>query len=131
MNVIHPSLSGEQREECEVDSRFRRRLDCCTLEAYDSVMNIISIRHKGLKRLIEADDDRGIRPTISKRVRNILTALISASNMNGVKGYPGWRIHQLKGDRISVWSISVSGNFRITFKVIDEDIYDLNLEDYH
>jgi toxin HigB-1 len=51
--------------------------------------------------------------------------------MEGVTGPPGWRIHQLSGDRRGTWSISVSGNWRITFTVEGNEIADLDLEDYH
>jgi len=62
-------------------------------------MNIRSVEHKGLRRFLEDNDERGIRGDLVPRVRNILSALISASDMNGVEGPPGWRIHQLSGDR--------------------------------
>jgi proteic killer suppression protein len=94
-------------------------------------MRVRSVRHKGLKRLIEDDDERGIRPDLAQRVRRILTALLSAESIEGLEGPPGWRIHQLTGDRAGTWSISVSGNWRITFRVEGEAVTDLNLEDYH
>jgi proteic killer suppression protein len=94
-------------------------------------MDIRSIRHRGLRRFIENDDPREIRPDLINRTRNILTALIAAANMDGVQGPPGWRIHQLVGDRAGTWSISVSGNWRITFNIEGGDIVDLDLEDYH
>jgi proteic killer suppression protein len=64
-------------------------------------------------------------------LRNILAVLISASDMDGVKGPPGWRIHQLKGDRAGTWTISVSGNWRLTFRIQQGEICNLDLEDYH
>ncbi|MGH6837391.1 MAG: type II toxin-antitoxin system RelE/ParE family toxin [Methylocella sp.] len=94
-------------------------------------MRIRSIRHRGLKRFIEDDDDREIRGDLVNRVRRILTALIIASDMDGVKGPPGWRIHQLAGDRAGTWSVSASGNWRITFTLDSGEICNLNLEDYH
>lgn len=94
-------------------------------------MKIRSVKHRGLKRLIEDDDERGIRHDLTPRVRNILSALISAADMAGVEGPPGWRIHQLTGDRAGTWSISVSGNWRITFDIEGDEICNLNLEDYH
>ena len=94
-------------------------------------MNIRSIRHRGLKRFIESDDPREIRPDMVNRTRNILTALMAAANMEGVQGPPGWRIHQLVGDRAGTWSVSVSGNWRITFIMEDGAITNLDLEDYH
>jgi proteic killer suppression protein len=66
-----------------------------------------------------------------RRLRNILAVLIAAADMGGVTGPPGWRVHQLKGDRAGTWSISVSGNWRLTFDVRQNEICDLDLEDYH
>jgi len=94
-------------------------------------MRIRSIRHKGLKRLIEADESREIRPDLRNRIRNILAALISAEDVPAAAGPPGWRVHQLKGSRTGTWSISVSGNWRITFDLDDGEISNLDLEDYH
>ncbi len=94
-------------------------------------MRIRSIRHKGLRRFIEDDDDREIRRDFTNRIRNIMTALITAQDMDGVQGPPGWRIHQLTADRAGTWSLSVSGNWRITFTLEDGEICNLNLEDYH
>ncbi len=94
-------------------------------------MRIRSVRHRGLKRLIEEDDDREIRRDLVRRVRNMLAALVSAADMSGVAGPPGWRIHQLSGDRAGTWSLSVSGNWRITFDLEGDEVVNLNLEDYH
>jgi proteic killer suppression protein len=94
-------------------------------------MHIRSIRNKGLRRFVEDDDDRGLRRDLVGRVRNILAVLISAADMDGVQGPPGWRIHRLVGDRAGTWSISVSGNWRITFDIVGGEISNLDLEDYH
>ena len=72
-------------------------------------MDIRSVRHRGLKRFIEDNDSRGIRPDLVNRTRNILAALI----------------------RAGTWSLSVSGNWRITFEVDNDEIRNLDLEDYH
>ena len=94
-------------------------------------MQTRSIRHKGLRRLVEDDDDRGIRPDLSGWVRNVLAAIVSAADVNGVRGPPGWRVHRLSGGRAGTWSISVSGNWRITFEIESGDIAHVDLEDYH
>ena len=52
-------------------------------------------------------------------------------DMRGVEGPPGWRVHQLTGDRAATWSISASGNWRITFDLEQGEICNLDLEDYH
>jgi toxin HigB-1 len=94
-------------------------------------MRIRTVRHKGLKRFIEDDDDRGIRRDLTGRVRRILAALIIVENVEGLEGPPGWRIHQLTGDRAGTWSISVSGNWRVTFDIGSGETHNLDLEDYH
>jgi proteic killer suppression protein len=94
-------------------------------------MNIRSIKHHGLRRFIEDNDPREIRGDLVNRTRNILTVLMTASDIAGVQGPPGWRIHELVGDRAGTWSISVSGNWRITFALVGGEIVELNMEDYH
>jgi proteic killer suppression protein len=94
-------------------------------------MNIRSIKHRGLRRLIENNDPREIRGDLVNRTRNILTVLMTASDIAGVQGPPGWRLHELVGDRAGTWSISVSGNWRITFALVGGEIVELNMEDYH
>ena len=84
-------------------------------------MHIRSVRHRGLRRFIEDNDARGIRRDLVERVRNILAVLIVAQNMSEVRGPPGWHMHQLSGDRAGTWSIAVSGNWRITFVVVDNE----------
>ena len=94
-------------------------------------MVIRSVQHRGLMRFIEDDDPRQLSVDLVKRLRNILAVLITAPDMRAVAGPPGWRIHQLKGDRAGTWSISVSGNWRLTFDLKEGEIHNLNLEDYH
>ena len=78
-------------------------------------MRVRRVRHKGLLRFIEDDDAKGIRNDLVSRVRRILTALVSAGSMERLEGPPGWRIHQLAGDRAGTWSLSVSGKMGIPF----------------
>jgi proteic killer suppression protein len=93
-------------------------------------MVIRSVRHRGLSRLIRDDDRSELRSDLVPRVRRVLTALIVAPDMKGVRGPPGWRIHLLSGDRAGTWSISASGNWRLTFEIHQGEICDLDLEDY-
>jgi proteic killer suppression protein len=94
-------------------------------------MIIRSITHRGLQRFVEHNDPRGLRPDLVNRVRTVLAVLIAAENIEGVAGPPVWRIHQLSGGRRGTWSISVSGNWRITFTVEGNEIANLDLEDYY
>ncbi len=94
-------------------------------------MIIRSVRHKGLRALIDENNARGLSGDLVDRIENVIAALLVTSNVEDIIGPPGWRIHQLTGDRAGTWSISVSGNWRITFEVEKEGIINLDLEDYH
>ena len=96
-------------------------------------MDIRSVRHRGLRYLIEEDSPRFLQPALVGRVRKVLTVLILAESIADFRSAspPGWRTHQLSGDRVGDWSVSVTGNWRITFREVDGFINHLNLEDYH
>ncbi len=89
-----------------------------------------SIRHKGLKRLYEDGDPRGIGANLRKRVSEILSVLDAAESVEEAD-IPGYRLHSLSGDRQGYWSVKVTGNWRITFRFQDGYAEDVNLEDYH
>jgi proteic killer suppression protein len=89
-----------------------------------------SIRHKGLKRLYEDGDPRGIGANLRKRVSEILSVLDAAESVEEAD-IPGYRLHPLSGDRQGYWSVKVTGNWRITFRFQDGYAEDVNLEDYH
>lgn len=96
-------------------------------------MIIQSVRHRGLRWLIEDDDPRYLESRLVGRVRRILTLLILAEDVNEfIANAPsGWRVHRLSGNRRDQWSVSVTGNWRITFREQGGYITRLNLEDYH
>ena len=103
----------------------------CTLLAYDFPMRIEKIRHKGLKRFIERNDPKDLPADKVEKIRDIVTALMISENLHDLPALPGWRLHKLTGDRKGQWSISVTGNWRITFEISGDEVQDLNLEDYH
>ena len=90
---------------------------------------IRNFRHTGLKRMFDGDSSR-ISAPLRRRVENILLVLNSATNPQRLN-LPGYRLHQLKGDQKGVWSMTVSGNWRITFRFQDGDACDVDLADYH
>jgi proteic killer suppression protein len=91
---------------------------------------IKSFRHKGLKRLFETGNHRGVRHHLAPRIRRQLDYLNAAKQIADMN-LPGFNLHELKGKRKGIWAITVSGNWRITFNFTDGDAYDVNLEDYH
>ena len=94
-------------------------------------MDIASVSDRGLRDYYLSGNARGLKQDLIPRIRTILFALEVASDMASLEGPPGWRIQRLKGDRVSEWSISVSGNWRLTFEIEDGAVVNLNLEDYH
>ena len=91
---------------------------------------IKSFRHKGLKWLFETAERRGVAPNLANRLRRQLDVLNRARTTADMN-LPGYRLHQLKGSRSGIWSVIVSGNWRITFTFEGEDAFDVDLEDYH
>jgi len=94
-------------------------------------MRIRSFRHKGLKRLYEKGDARGVRAHLVPKLQILLHVIEQARHVEQVGKLPGWRLHPLKGGRRGGWSIWVTGNFRLTFRVEGEDVSEIDLEDYH
>ena len=91
---------------------------------------IKSFRHKGLRRLFETGDQRGVIVGLANRLRRQLDVLNRARTPTDLN-LPGYRLHRLKGERADTWSITVSGNWRITFQFEREDAINVDLEDYH
>ena len=91
---------------------------------------IRSIRHKGLKRLYEDDDPRGVIAEHAPKLRDILArmdAAVSAADMN----LPGFRLHPLKGEFKGFWAVTVRANWRVIFRFAEGDALDVDYLDYH
>lgn len=91
---------------------------------------IKSFKHKGLKKYFETGSTAGIDPKQAKKISNRLIVLDLAKEINDID-LPGFFLHQLTGDRKGQWSITVTGNWRITFELNNGDVYIVNYEDYH
>ncbi|MBT9239626.1 type II toxin-antitoxin system RelE/ParE family toxin [Vibrio sp. 10N.222.51.C8] len=91
---------------------------------------IKTFKHKGLKKFFETGSKAGIQAKHERKLRMQLAAIDTATIIDDVD-LPGFKLHPLKGDRDGIWSITVNGNWRITFEFIDGNAYILNYEDYH
>ena len=91
---------------------------------------IKSFIHKGLQKFYEDGTTKGIQFEHAKKIKMRLVALDTAFLIDDLQ-LPGFNLHLLKGDRAEVWSIKISGNWRITFRFEDGDVYIVNYEDYH
>jgi proteic killer suppression protein len=91
---------------------------------------IKSFKHKGLERFYTRGTTAGIQAAHANRLRLILSNLDQAESPDDMD-LPGLRLHELRGDRKGIWSVSVSGNWRVTFRFDGRDFEIVNYEDYH
>ncbi len=91
---------------------------------------IASFRHKGLKRLFEADDRSKLSAELVEKIRLILSALDQAETIDDLN-QPAFRLHSLKGDLKGFWSVTVRANWRIIFRFEGDSALDVDLFDYH
>lgn len=91
---------------------------------------ILAFKHKGLRKFFEIGSTAGIQANHAKRLRLQLAALDTAETINDMD-IPGFSLHPLKGEMRGRWSISVNGNWRLTFEFRDGNVHVLDYEDYH
>jgi toxin HigB-1 len=96
-------------------------------------MHIWNVVHKGLRRFIEDDDRSGLPAAVVKKIGKMISFLEAMEHEDELHVLTVWKVHQLGEDRAGVWSLHVTGNWRITFEIAPEEIeiIDLNYEDYH
>jgi toxin HigB-1 len=91
---------------------------------------IKNIRHKGLKRLFEDDDPRGVAAEHVTKLRDILARLDVAPAVSQMD-VPGFRLHPLKGDLKGFWGVTVRANWRVIFRFVEGNALDVDYVDYH
>jgi toxin HigB-1 len=96
-------------------------------------MKIRNVIHRGLRRFIERDDASGLSPAVVEKVRNMVTFLQEMEDARELRDVPSWRVYQLTGDRKGTWSLTITRNWRLTFRIdrTEGEILDLDYEDYH
>jgi proteic killer suppression protein len=96
-------------------------------------VRIRSFVHKGLKRFYEEDSTRGVPPDTVEKLRKVLTYFDNMDTPEELRALTAWKVHTLSGDRKGIWSLSVTRNRRLTFRIdtAEREICDVNLEDYH
>ena len=95
-------------------------------------MKIRSIRHRALRRFVERGDESGLPAAYMMKVAAIVSFLQAAPGIDAVRRLQAWKVHPLTGDRKGTWSLSVSRNWRLTFRIsADGQVTDLDFEDYH
>jgi proteic killer suppression protein len=92
---------------------------------------IRSFRHRGLRRLFETGDTRGVPPHLARKLVNVLSFLSAAASPEEAAPLPGLRLHRLKGELSGMRNITISGNWRVTFRFERGDAHDVDFLDYH
>lgn len=96
-------------------------------------MKIRNFAHKGLKQLYVEDVVKGVPPDTADKLRKMLAFLDDMESPEELRSLPSWKAHTLTGGRKGAWSLTVTRNRRLTFRIeaADNEICDVNLEDYH
>lgn len=91
---------------------------------------IENFKHKGLKRLFENGETKGIRADYVEKIENILAVLNRAASPSDMD-LPGFKVHPLKGDRKGFYGVTVRANWRVIFRFEEGNARDVELIDYH
>jgi toxin HigB-1 len=96
-------------------------------------LKIRNFAHKGLKKFYEEDSLKGLPPDTVAKLRKMLAFLDDMQDAEELRLLPSWKAHVLTGGRKGTWSLSVTRNLRLTFRIdaVEREIGDVNLEDYH
>jgi len=96
-------------------------------------MRIRNVLHKGLRRFIERDNASGLQSAVVGKIGRMVSFLQDMAHEDELRTVPSWKAHRLTGDRKGTWSLFVTKNWRMTFRIdTDEiEIIDLDYEDYH
>jgi proteic killer suppression protein len=95
-------------------------------------MQIESVRHKALRRFAETGKPKGLPADSVDRIRRMLAYIETIETAEELRVPPNFGAHQLTGDRKGEWSLFVTKNWRMTFRINDAGaVEDMDLEDYH
>ena len=87
---------------------------------------MLTFRQKPLDRFYEKGIAKGL-----PKLRAMFTVLDQMNDAGELNAWPLWKVHTLTGDRKGTWSLHVTRNWRLTFRVEAAELLDVNFEDYH
>ncbi len=91
---------------------------------------IKSYSHRGLRRAHQRGNYHQVNAAYANRIARVIATLQAATKPSDLD-IPGYRLHPLKGNLEGFWSIRVSANWRITFRMDGVHVVDVDLVDYH
>ncbi len=97
---------------------------------YNIFAMIKSFKHKGLEEFYISGSKKGIQSDHASKLARILDRLDASMNPQDMN-LPGYKLHKLSGKKKDIWSVWISGNWRVTFFFDDGDAYIVDYLDYH
>jgi proteic killer suppression protein len=96
-------------------------------------MQVVGFRDKGLRQLHEDGNARGVPSAMADKLRKLVFALETAETLEQLGRFLGWKLHPLKSDLKGLWSLTVTGNWRLIFRYDEKTntASDIDLIDYH
>lgn len=90
-----------------------------------------SFAHKAIRRLFENGDAKGLPPDVVDKLRKMLAFLEVMRDERELRDIAVWKAHRLTGDRKGTWSLHVTRNWRLMFRIEGDEVANVNLEDHH
>lgn len=108
-------------------------LDKCKATGYTAEVKVRNFIHKGLKRLYEEGNPKGLPSSCIDKLQKMIVYLEAMDDAAELRLIPFWKAHLLTGNRKGTWSLHVTRNWRMTFWIdnAEHEICDVNFEDYH
>jgi proteic killer suppression protein len=94
-------------------------------------VRVTSFAHKAIRKLFEQGDSKGLPPEAVDKLRKMLAFLEAMREERELRDIPVWKAHRLTGNHRGTWSLHVTRNWRLTFRIDGDEVADVNLEDYH
>src|SRR5271165_776594 len=106
-------------------------LDAIRFQMLHRFVKIRNVVHKGLRRFILDDNSSGLPAAVVPKVRKIVSFLQDMEQEAELRTVPSWKAHRMTGDRKGTWSLFVTRNWRMTFRIDEAEIevVDLDYED--
>lgn len=126
-----PEYSALATHLRKLNVNCRATLDISGVARHTALMEIASIKHKGLRQFFERGNPKGLVGD-TERLRKMLAFIDAAEDLAELSTPPNFGFHELTGDRKGTWSMTVTRNWRLTFCLNDDGaLSEMNLEDYH
>lgn len=93
-------------------------------------MMIKTFKHRGIEDFFYDGRRRGINPNHASKLERMLDRLHAAGDVQDMR-YPGSGLHKLEPKKENRWAVTVSSNWRVTFRFIDGNAYEVDYVDYH